>query len=114
MSLKRSRKIIIYPGTFDLTGIPPAPRGIPQIDVTFDLDANGILNVTAVESGTGKSRNITIKNDKGRLSKREIEKMLEEAERYKEEDNMQRDKVASRNKLEGYVFRFVLNHSMNK
>lgn len=78
------------------------------------MDANGILNVTAVESGTGKSRNITIKNDKGRLSKTEIEKMLEEAERYKEEDNMQRDKVASRNKLEGYVFRFVLNHGVDK
>lgn len=78
------------------------------------MDANGILNVTAVESGTGKSRNITIKNDKERLSKTEIEKMLEEAERYKEEDNMQRDKVASRNKLEGYVFRFVLNHGVDK
>lgn len=91
-------------GTFDLTGIPPAPRGVPQIDVTFDLDANGILNVTAVETGTGRSRNIVIKNDKGRLSQREIERMLSEAERYKEEDDMQRDKVASRNKLESYVF----------
>ncbi|XP_066261421.1 heat shock protein 68-like [Euwallacea similis] len=91
-------------GNFDLTGIPPAPRGVPQIDVTFDLDANGILNVTAVEHGTGQSRNITIKNDKGRLSKIEIERMLDEAEKYKEEDNRQRDKVSSRNKLENYVF----------
>ncbi|XP_066137479.1 heat shock protein 68-like [Euwallacea fornicatus] len=91
-------------GNFDLTGIPPAPRGVPQIDVTFDLDANGILNVTAVEHGTGQSRHITIKNDKGRLSQREIERMLDEAEKYKEEDIKQRDKVASRNKLESYVF----------
>ncbi|XP_030745365.1 heat shock protein 68-like [Sitophilus oryzae] len=91
-------------GTFDLSGIPPAPRGVPKIDVTFDIDANGILNVTAVESGTGRSKNITIKNDKGRLSQREIERMLAEAEQYKEEDEMQRDKVSSRNKLESYVF----------
>ncbi|ERL85863.1 hypothetical protein D910_03278 [Dendroctonus ponderosae] len=91
-------------GTFDLSGIPPAPRGVPQIDVTFDLDANGILNVAAIETGTGKSKNITIKNDKGRLSQRDIERMLAEAERYKEEDDLQRDRVASKNKLESYVF----------
>lgn len=69
-------------GTFDLTGIPPAPRGIPKIDVTFDLDANGILNVSALESSTGRSKNITIKNDKGRLSQKEIERMLAEADKY--------------------------------
>ncbi|XP_060522752.1 heat shock protein 68-like isoform X2 [Cylas formicarius] len=91
-------------GNFDLSGIPPAPRGVPKIDVTFDLDANGILNVTAVEVGTGKSRAITIKNDKGRLSQREIERMLADAEKYKEEDDRQRDRVASRNKLESYIF----------
>lgn len=91
-------------GTFDLTGIPPAPRGIPKIDVTFDLDANGILNVSAKENSTGKSRNITIKNDKGRLSQRDIERMLAEAEQYKEEDERQRERVASKNQLESYVF----------
>ncbi|XP_050302364.1 heat shock protein 68-like isoform X2 [Anthonomus grandis grandis] len=91
-------------GNFDLCGIPPAPRGVPKIEVSFDLDANGILNVTAIESGTGKSRNITIKNDKGRLSKKEIERMLAEAEEYKEEDEKQKDRVASRNRLESYIF----------
>lgn len=91
-------------GNFDLSGIPPAPRGIPQIDVTFDIDANGILNVLAKDNSTGKQRNITIKNDKGRLSQREIEKMLQDAERYKAEDQRQMDNVASRNKLESYVF----------
>lgn len=91
-------------GTFDLTGIPPAPRGIPKIDVTFDLDANGILNVSAKDNSTGNSRNITIKNDRGRLSQKDIERMLSEAERYKEEDDKQRQRVESRNRLEGYVF----------
>lgn len=91
-------------GTFDLTGIPPAPRGVPQINVTFDLDANGILNVSAKEISTGKSKNIVIKNDKGRLSQADIEKMLSDAERYKAEDDEQREKVASRNKLETYVY----------
>lgn len=91
-------------GTFDLSGIPPAPRGVPKIDVTFDIDANGILNVSAKEVSTGKSKNITIKNDKGRLSQREIERMLAEAERYKEEDDRQRERIASKNQLESYVF----------
>nr|ASA47799.1 heat shock protein 70 [Hermetia illucens] len=91
-------------GTFDLSGIPPAPRGVPKIEVTFDLDANGILNVSAKELGTGNAKNITIKNDKGRLSQAEIERMLNEAERYKEEDERQREKITSRNALEGYVF----------
>lgn len=91
-------------GTFDLSGIPPAPRGVPKIEVTFDLDANGILNVSAKELGTGNAKNITIKNDKGRLSQAEIERMLNEAERYKEEDERQREKVTSRSALEGYVF----------
>lgn len=68
-------------GTFNLTGIPPAPRGVPKIEVTFDLDANGILNVSAKDTSTGKSEKITISNDKGRLSKEEIDKMLADAER---------------------------------
>merc|ERR1712080_217127 len=72
-------------GKFDLTGIPPAPRGVPKIEVTFDVDANGILNVSAVESGTGKSEKIVITNDKGRLSKEEIDKMVADAEKYKDE-----------------------------
>lgn len=91
-------------GTFDLTGIPPAPRGVPKIDVTFDLDANGILNVSAKDNSSGKSRNITIQNNKGRLSKEEIDKMVSEAEKYKEEDDRQREKVASRNQLESYTY----------
>ncbi|CAH1186642.1 unnamed protein product [Phyllotreta striolata] len=91
-------------GNFDLCGIPPAPRGVPKIDVTFDLDANGILNVSALESGTGKSKKITIKNDKGRLSQKDIERMLAEAERYKDEDDRQRSRVAARNGLESYAF----------
>merc|ERR1712101_97015 len=70
-------------GKFDLTGIPPAPRGTPQIEVTFDVDANGILNVSAVEKGTGKQEKITITNDKGRLSKEEINRMVNDAEKYK-------------------------------
>lgn len=91
-------------GRFDLTGIPPAPRGIPKIEVIFDMDANGILNVTAKENSTGKSKNIVIKNDKGRLSQAEIDRMLAEAEKYKAEDDKQREKVSARNQLESYVF----------
>ncbi|XP_075984063.1 major heat shock 70 kDa protein Ab-like [Anticarsia gemmatalis] len=91
-------------GTFNLTGIPPAPRGVPQIDVAFDLDANGILNVSAKENSTGKSKNIVIKNDKGRLSQADIDRMLSDADKYKDEDNRQRERVVARNKLESYVF----------
>lgn len=91
-------------GTFDLTGIPPAPRGVPKIDVTFDLDANGILNVSAKDNSSGRSQNIVIKNDKGRLSQAEIDRMLSEAERYKEEDDRQKEKIAAKNQLESYVF----------
>lgn len=91
-------------GTFDLTGIPPAPRGVPKVEVTFDLDANGILNVSAKENSTGKSKNIRIENNKGRLSKEEIERMVNEAERYKAEDDAQRERIAARNQLEGYIF----------
>lgn len=91
-------------GTFDLSGIPPAPRGVPKIQVTFDLDANGILNVSAKDESTGHSRHITIRNDKGRLSKAEIERMLKDAETYREEDDRQREKVTAKNKLESYAF----------
>ncbi|OWR47855.1 major heat shock 70 kDa protein Ab-like [Danaus plexippus] len=91
-------------GTFDLTGIPPAPRNVPQIDVAFDLDANGILNVSAKENSTGKSKNIVIKNDKGRLSQADIDRMVADAEKYRDEDERQRERVASRNKLETYIF----------
>ncbi|XP_063918599.1 heat shock protein 70 A1-like [Zophobas morio] len=91
-------------GTFDLTGIPPAPRGVPKIELTFDLDANGILNVSAKDTSSGNSRNITIKNDKGRLSQKDIDRMVAEAEQYKDEDEKQRQRIASRNQLEGYIF----------
>merc|ERR1719168_346435 len=91
-------------GKFDLTGIPPAPRGVPQIEVTFDVDANGILNVSAVEKGSGKAEKITITNDKGRLSNEEIEKMVNDAERFKDEDDKQKDRIAAKNGLESYIF----------
>uniref|UniRef100_A0A667GQV4 Heat shock protein family A (Hsp70) member 8 n=1 Tax=Lynx canadensis TaxID=61383 RepID=A0A667GQV4_LYNCA len=91
-------------GKFELTGIPPAPHGVPQIEVTFDIDANGILNVSAVDKSTGKENKITITNDKGRLSKEDIERMVQEAEKYKAEDEKQRDKVSSKNFLESYAF----------
>ncbi|AAS52868.2 AER187Wp [Eremothecium gossypii ATCC 10895] len=91
-------------GKFELTGIPPAPRGVPQIEVTFDIDANGILNVSAVEKGTGKSNKITITNDKGRLSKEDIERMVSEAEKFKEEDEREAERVQAKNGLEAYAF----------
>ncbi|KAM3872009.1 heat shock 70 kDa protein 1-like [Diretmus argenteus] len=91
-------------GKFELTGIPPAPRGVPQVDVTFDIDANGILNVSAVDKSTGKENKITITNDKGRLSKEEIERMVNEAEKYKSEDEHQREKVTAKNSLESYAY----------
>merc|ERR1711923_205949 len=84
-------------GKFELTGIPPAPRGVPQIEVTFDIDANGILNVSATDKSTGKENKITITNDKGRLSKEDIEKMVNEAERYKAEDEKQRERISAKN-----------------
>merc|ERR1711899_203788 len=91
-------------GKFDLTGIPPAPRGVPQIEVTFDIDANGILNVSAADKSTGKQNKITITNDKGRLSKEEIERMVAEAEKYKAEDDKQKDRISAKNGLESYCF----------
>lgn len=91
-------------GKFDLKGIPPAPRGQPRINVSFDLDANGILNVTAVEEGTGKSQNITITNDKGRLSKEDIDEMIKTAEEYKQADTERFKVVEARNELENYMY----------
>lgn len=91
-------------GKFDLGGIPPAPRGVPQIEVTFDIDANGILNVSAVDKSSGKQNKITITNDKGRLSKEEIERMVQDAEKYKSDDDAQREKITAKNGLESYAF----------
>lgn len=91
-------------GKFELTGIPPAPRGVPQIEVTFDLDANGILNVSANDKTTGRSNRITITNDKGRLSKEDIERMVSEAEKYKHEDEEVAKRVSARNGLEGFAY----------
>lgn len=91
-------------GKFELTGIPPAPRGVPQIEVTFDIDANGILNVTAIEKSTSKESKITITNDKGRLSKEEIERMVNDAEKYRSEDEKQRCNISAKNGLESYCF----------
>jgi len=89
-------------GKFNLEGIPPAPRGTPQIEVTFDLDANGILNVNAMDKASGKNEKITITNDKGRLSKEEIERMVHEAEKYKDEDDKIKNRVEKKNGLESY------------
>jgi len=91
-------------GKFDLTGIPPAPRGVPQIEVTFDIDANGILNVSAADKSTGKQNKITITNDKGRLSKEEIERMVNDAEKFKAEDDKQKERISAKNGLESYCF----------
>merc|ERR1712037_251538 len=91
-------------GKFNLEGIPPAPRGTPQIEVTFDIDANGILNVSACDKATGKAEKITITNDKGRLSKEEIEKLVADAEKFKAADDIVRKKVEAKNDLENYCF----------
>ena len=91
-------------GKFELTGIPPAPRGVPQIEVTFDIDANSILNVSAVDKSSGKSHNITITNDKGRLSRDDIDRMVNEAERFSSEDQKTRERVEARNSLENLCF----------
>jgi heat shock protein 1/8 len=99
-------------GKFDLTGIPPMPRGVPQIEITYDVDANGILNVTACEKSTGKSQKIVITNDKGRLSQADIERMVEEAERFKDEDEKQRLRVEAKNSLEGLLY--SSRNSMNE
>jgi L1 cell adhesion molecule like protein len=91
-------------GKFQLDGIPPAPRGVPQIEVVFDLDANGVLNVNATDKAGGKSNKITITNDKGRLSKEDIERMVSEAEKYRDDDTRHRERIDARNGLENYVY----------
>ena len=90
-------------GEFNLDGIPPGPRGVPQIEVTFDIDANGILNVSALEKTTGKSQKITISNDTGRLSKSDIEKMVNDAEKFKDDDEKIKNKIEAKNKLDGLI-----------
>lgn len=92
-------------GTFELMGIPPAPRGVPQIEIAFDIDANGILNVSAIEKGSGKQNKITITNDKGRLSKEEIDRMVKDAEQHADEDRKNRERIDARNELENYTYR---------
>lgn len=91
-------------GKFELSGIPPAPRGVPQINVTFDIDANGILNVSAEDKTTGIKNKITITNDKGRLTKEEIERMVQESEKYKAEDEAHKEKIEAKNGLENYAY----------
>merc|ERR1712159_232069 len=91
-------------GKFHLDGIPPAPRGVPQVEVTFDIDANGILNVSAQDKSTGKSNQITITNEKGRLSQAEIDRMVQEAEKYRAEDEVNKAKIEAKNGLENYCF----------
>jgi L1 cell adhesion molecule like protein len=99
-------------GKFHLDGIPPMPRGVPQIEVTFDIDANGILNVSAIEKSTGKENKITITNDKGRLSKQDVERMVAEAEKFKAQDELQRKKIEAKNALENYCF--SVRNSLNE
>ncbi|XP_023309979.1 heat shock cognate 71 kDa protein-like [Anoplophora glabripennis] len=110
-SLTRDNNLL---GKFELSGFPPAPRGIPQIEVTFDLDANGILTVSATESATGKKSDIRINNDKGRLSKDQIQTMIEDAEKFKEQDLEMRAAVAAKNDLESYLYQIknLLNDPM--
>merc|ERR1740125_19214 len=91
-------------GKFELTGIPHAPRGVPQIEVTFEIDANGILQVSAEDKGTGKAEKITITNDKGRLSQEEIDRMVQEAKEYEEEDKKVKEKIDAKNSLESYIY----------
>ena len=99
-------------GSFHLDGIPPMPRGQAQIEVSFDVDANGIMNITAEEKSTKKTNNITITNDKGRLSKEQIEEMIKKAEEFKEEDNKQKELIEAKNGLENYLYN--LKNSMTK
>ena len=100
-SLTRDNNLL---GKFELSSIPPAPRGVPQIEVTFDVDANGILNVSACDKSTGKSEKITITNDKGRLSQEDIDRMVNDAEKYKDEDEKIKKKIEAKNQYESYLF----------
>ena len=91
-------------GKFDLSGIPSAPRGVPQIEVTFNVDENGILNVSAKDLGTGSTESITITNDQGRLSKEEIEQMIKDAEKFADEDKEIKERIDAKNSLENYIY----------
>ena len=105
-SLTKDNNIL---GKFMLEGIPPMPRGIPQIEITYDVDANGILNVSALEKSTGKQNAITISNDRGRLSKEDIERMVRESEEYKVQDDLNRERIESKNKVENYIYTIKSN-----
>jgi heat shock protein 1/8 len=96
-------------GNFHLDGIPPAPRGVPQIEVSFDIDANGIMNISAADKSTGKSNKITITNDKGRLSKEDIDEMIKKAEEFKAEDDALKDKIEKKNGLENFLYNLKNN-----
>ena len=98
-------------GRFDLTGIPPAPRGTPQIEVTFEVDQNSILSVAAVEKGSGKKNNIVIKNENGKLSDADIERMLREAEEFAEQDKLAKERIDARQALDNYIY--SVKSSMN-
>ena len=98
-------------GKFNLDGIPPAPRGVPQIEVSFEIDENGIMNVTATDKGTSKNAKITITNNKGRLSKEEIEKLIKDAEKYKDQDDLIRKKIEAKNGLESFLVN--IRHSLS-
>jgi len=91
-------------GKFDMNGIPPAPKGVPQIEVTFEIDENSILTVSANDKGTGKTETITITNDKGRLTKEEIEQMVKDGEKFAEEDKAVKEKIDARNQYENYIY----------
>merc|ERR1712153_23848 len=91
-------------GKFDMNGIPPAPKGVPQIEVTFEIDENSILTVSANDKGTGKTETITITNDKGRLTKEEIDQMVKDGEKFAEEDKAVKEKIDSRNQFENYIY----------
>jgi molecular chaperone DnaK (HSP70) len=107
-SMTKSNRLL---GQFELTNIPPAPRGVPQIEVSFDVDANGILSISAADKGTGKTESLTITSEKGRLSEQEIERMVKEAEDFAEQDLVEKTKVQARNDLEAYLYN--LKNSIN-
>lgn len=100
-SMTKSNRLL---GQFELSGIPPAPRGVPQIEVSFDMDANGILSISAHDKGTGKQESLTITSEKGRLSEEEIERMVQEAEEFAEQDKLEKEKIQAKNELEAYLY----------
>lgn len=107
-SMTKSNRLL---GQFELSGIPPAPRGVPQIEVSFDVDANGILSISASDKGTGRTQSLTITSEKGRLSDAEIERMVREAEEFAEQDAQEKGNVEARNQLEAYLYN--LKNSIN-